>query len=411
MPRTPSAKITLAATVGVILALTAIPVLRLTGADTALRLPILAAIALVTIVTVVKDRGTTLRPGVIVALGMFIVSGSIANLRANDSYQWLTLAAFAGIAIAGLVLGASVRAHGVERPVFRWVIGVAAAQSLYAIYEVVSGAEPLWRGANIRRDGESIRLQSTLIDGFERAQGTLGHPLVLAALALIAVSMIVATDAVAKAHYRVALIVLLAGGIVASGSRNAVLVLIALVLVTWGASTWGAMAARGLFFGVPLALIGLALSEDRIRELLDSGSFTHRAGAIAVVPRLSDVRGFLSMAFGDGSASTPRLLNAGLLQSDRFLAIDNQFLLLFIQYGLAGLVLICGLIFAAIQRDAGAVRLMLVVWIAQFFIFDVLAWPSSAILLWLCVGLAYSRRAPSQDNESVEDRAVERAYA
>ncbi|WP_143546273.1 hypothetical protein [Rhodococcoides fascians] len=386
--------------------LTLIPVLRLTGADTSLRLPVLALIAIATIGVVIKDGGTTLHPSTGVAGTAFLVVGCIANLRADDTYQWLALGSMVGIAASGTILGASLVQHNVVRPVFQWVIGIAAAQCAYAVVEVMAGIEPLWRGARVMPDGESVAIRSELIEGFARAQGTLGHPLVLAALALMAVTLTIATDAVPRLPARLSLLAVLTAGILASGSRNAVIVLGALLLILWGARTWTAMLGRAMFFGIPILLVAAILGSERIAEFFDSGSYSHRAGALEVVPKLFNIRDFPTLMFGDGSASTPRLQNAGLLQSDRFIAIDNQFLLLFIQYGLAGTLLVSGILIAAIRRDRGTARVVIGVWLAQFFIFDALAWPSSAMLLWLSVGIAASlrkvhhvREDPSDDRE------------
>ncbi|WP_167675292.1 hypothetical protein [Rhodococcus sp. B10] len=403
MERQRSATLTLAAVAAVLVILTAIPVLRLTGSDTVLRLPVLALIAAVTFGVLIKDGGTTLNPRAGVAGVAFLVVGCVANLRADDSYQWLSLGAMVGIAAAGSILGASTVQHDVVRPLFQWVIGLALVQCVYAVYEAFAEPDPLWRGARVLPDGESVALRSELLDGFDRAQGTMGHPLVLAALALTAVTLVIATDAVRSNPVKVALVAVLGAGILATGSRNAVILLVGLLVVLWGAASWNVMVGRAVVFGIPVAVIAVILGQQKIADLFDSGSYSHRAGAIEVVPRLTSIRDFATMIFGDGSASTPRLQNAGLLQSDRFIAIDNQFLLLFIQYGLAGTLLITGLLVAAIRRDRGAARVVLAVWLVQFFIFDVLAWPSSAFVVWLAVGIAVSTRKADHDPEDPSD--------
>lgn len=406
--RSRSTNRTLYAAVAVLILLTAVPVLRLTGGDTGLRIPILGAIALITVFVVAKDHGSMMSPNVAVAGSAFIACGAVSNLMASDRYQWITFAAFAGVAVTGIVLGASVAAHNLVRPVFQWVIGIAAAQCAYAVYEVLVSADPLWRGARVLPDGESVAIRSELIEGFTRAQGTLGHPLVLAALTLMAVTLTIATDAVPRTPARLTLLAVFTAGILASGSRNAVLLLGALLVILWGAKSGRVMAARAVFFGIPIGAIAGILAIARIGEFFDSGSYSHRAGAFEVIPRLFDIRGFLTTVFGDGSASTPRLQTAGLLQSDRFIAIDNQVLLLFIQYGLAGVLLVMGLFVAALRRDQGTARIVIAVWVVQFFVFDVLAWPSSAFLVWLAVGIAVSNRKviPSVDAQDLPNQST-----
>ncbi|WP_285189975.1 hypothetical protein [Rhodococcus sp. MEB041] len=406
-----SAPLTRRAGILLVLILTCVPVLRLEPADARYRLAVLAVVAVTTLAVFLKDGGLALQPRIL-PLGVSLVAvGTAANLRANDAYQWLAFGALVGIAGAGFVVGSSMARHDVVRPVFRWLIAIVTAQAAYAVYEAREGIDPLWRGATVdSATGRSTPLRSELIEGYFRAQATYGHPLVLASACLMAVVLVVTTDAVLKNSHRFLLVGVLSAGIVASGSRNAVIILAGVLLFVWGARNWRVTAARALFFGTPLAFIAVILLWDRIQEFIGTGSFYHRAGAFDVVTKLFERRDLVPLMVGDGSASTPRLQRQGVLQSATFVAIDNQFILLFIQYGLLGLGLVAALILLGFRSKDRGLRLVMAVWLVQFFVFDVLAWPSAAMLLWLAVGIgAYT--APTAVPESVEDRPVERPYA
>lgn len=407
-----SATLTRRAGILLVLILTCVPVLRLEAADAQYRLAVLAVVAVTTLVVFLKDGGIALPPRVLPVGISLVAVGTAANLRADDAYQWLSLGAMVGIAAAGIVVGSSMARHDVVRPVFRWLIAIVTVQAAYAVYEAREGIDPLWRGAVVDpATGKSTPLRSELIEGYFRAQATYGHALVLASACLMVVVLILTTDAVPKNSHRFALLTVLSAGIIASGSRNAVIILAVVLLFVWGARNWRVTAARALFFGTPLAFIAIVLLWDRIQTFIETGSYYHRAGALDVVTRLFERRDLVPLMIGDGSASTPRLQRQGILQSATFIAIDNQFVLMFIQYGLLGLGLVVALIYLGFRSKDRAVRLVLTVWLVQFFVFDVLAWPSAAMLMWLVVGVGAYTAPTAAPEPLVEDRPVQRAYA
>ncbi|MEU2002079.1 hypothetical protein ACH47B_13405 [Rhodococcus sp. NPDC019627] len=375
----------------------AVPIMRVSGEHTFLRIPVLASIVALAALALARSKARV-SGRLLAALGGILATGTLANLRVDDPYQWSTLGMFGIIAATGLIFGAATVRMDAIRPVYACVVFLAAAEAALALFELQTVMEPLWRGGKVLPDGESVAMRSELIPGLLRAQGTFAHPLILASVLLVAVAITLGSDVfVGKAWMKWGVTALCTAGIAASGSRNAVILLALLFIALAGKRALRGLWARLVIYGVPLAVIAAILLYPQLSYVVTTGSWTHRIGSITALPEFAFGRDTLTMFIGDGTASTPRLLQAGLLFSNRFLAVDNQFVLILIQFGLIGFVLMCGILVAALSRSSRLTRILLALFVAQFFVFDVLAWPSVAVLLWIAVGLAFSTAPQSEE--------------
>lgn len=366
-------------------ALLAVPIMRVSSADSGLRMPILALVSALAVVAFIRSKAKIPGWPCAAVLGLLAV-GTVANLRAADPYQWSSLGVLVLIAFAGLAFGSAVASVDALRPVYAGVIYASLAASALAVVEFLTEMEPLWRGGRVLSDGQSVAMRSDLLPGYVRAQATFGHPLILAAVLLVAVALALGSDVFAKRSTRWLVVALLAAGILASGSRNAAVLLALLLIAMAGKRAFRGWLPRLVFFGVPFAIIGFALFASEIASALASGSFTHRFGSISVLPQYAFGRDTVGMLFGDGAASTPRLLRSGFLQSDNFLAVDNQFMLALVQFGLLGFLAFAAVTVVAFRRARGLSRILIALFAAQCFIFDLLAWPAVALMLWFTIG-------------------------
>lgn len=393
--RPPSTTAAVAALVAVAVVV-AIPVNRLQDGYGSLRSLVPLLLAALAAVAAIRCRPLAAN---LVAVVMGVLGFAVlATVQHSDQGAWRNLVLFAVTALAGVLLGGSVAAARAGRPVGIGLVVLAAAEAGYAAYEALGGAEPLWVGAAIRPDGTSAPLPNLLIDGLTRAQGTFGHPLPLACFLLVALVIALRLRPFPRLA-RLALVLLLVAGLVATGSRNALILagLIVFLKAGRGAAS-GRMAA--LVAGSAVALmVALPSLSSTYGSFAETGSFTHRIGTLDSMGRLLTERDAIASLFGDGSASAFRLFRQGFFAADGLFAVDNQIVLLLAEYGLVGVVAVVWLLAAAVSRSRGTARVVLLVLLAQFFIFDALAWPGVAVLLWGAVGGAWVASQPTVSSD------------
>jgi hypothetical protein len=267
----------------------------------------------------------------------------------------------------------------------RFVVIIAVAESVFSVAEPFLSTERLWAPAQLDALGNPVPLMNPLLSAFERSQGTLGHPLALSFLLLIALAFVVRTVTTRRWMVRPALILVLLIGIAMSGSRNSLLLALILVVFFGARRLTLARILVGSVLIVTLIALGIELgmiSAEIQSEFLDSGSYTHRAGAFDAFGRLLVSQQPLTVIFGNGAASTDWLFSAGLLQNDNLDAVDNQLVLTMAQGGLVSLAVLVGLLIAAVARSSAVVRPALLAAVASMFVFDLFAWPSATVLVF-----------------------------
>ena len=268
--------------------------------------------------------------------------------------------------------------------VFRFLVLAALAESLLAIAEPFLRYPSLWAPAQLNSLGEPKPLPNTLLP-FVRSQGTLAHPLPLGILLALAVALLARNAVRVPLSVRLAGTAVLAAGLLFSGSRNSIL--LAVVVVAYFFSSRRMTSVRfATATTISLLAVGLSIASDLVnptvaREVGASGSVTHRAGAFQAFSNLLADQPIWTVFTGNGWASTGRMYESGILQSDGLQAVDNQLVLLLSQGGLIALGLMLALLVLAVVRSTPTLRPPLLTMIVTLFVFDVLVWPSAGALL------------------------------
>ena len=372
-----------------------IPALRLSGELGQLRLVVPAVLAMSG--TALLARVKFLAPaGLVWALVAAFLIQALATAAVMDPYQWETLALTITVVYAGLAVAGSTTKLCLWRSVAGLMIAMAAAQAALGLFELAFLDQPLWRGGRILPSGQSVALRNELIPSMTRVQGTLAHPLPYAFTLILGCALLMRSESGRRVG-KFLLWALFAAAIIASGSRNAIALFVIVTLL-------GMIKPRqvGRFgFATFVAAIGSILALPFIMEQIDrltgSGSVFHRMGALESIERLIFARGFWPSVIGDGSASTPRLFSTGLLQTDGFEAVDNQYVLTLAQEGLIGAAILIGIFLVAFKRADATLKLLLVAIFAECMIFDLLSWPSMAIYAWVFIGVAMGRKPARRD--------------
>lgn len=325
-----------------------------------------------------KPRSTArVIPWLLLAYGALLVGSTALHSEiANSTLLTATLVP-AGCAFLLIVATDVVQRVRIEQ----FVVIAAAAESLYAIVEVARGLAPLWRGG-------AMGLESQIIPGLTRSQGTLGHPLPLALTCVTAIGLLLARRYEAPRAATIGGITLLAGGIVASGSRSALAIVAILLAFSIGRRAWSVVTIAVLAVTLGAASLAAAgfFQSATYLNFIRGDSLSHRSGALSAVPRLLDSQDLGSILFGNGYFSAPYLFARGLLQQGNFYAIDNQLVTSLVEVGMVGMLLLVALSILCWSR-AGRYRLLVVGLVAFFFTFDILSWPSAATLFCVVVAL------------------------
>ncbi|WP_307807223.1 acyltransferase [Pseudarthrobacter sp. PvP004] len=376
-----------------------VPVLRIEGSGV-LRLAV--PVVLVSAATLVLMR-TRLTPAarLVWPVAAYFILSALATASMPDDNEWAAYAITVTVAYAAVIFGTALLKMRLLKQAATVVVVIALGQALLGLFEVQFLTEPLWRGAKIADNGVSVSLRNELIASIPRAQGTFGHPLPFAFM--ITLGAVLVAKAQIKVLPKSVLLVVLAAGVVVSGSRNAVLLYVGLVLVTLILPSIIVRLQLVLILVVTAGVLAAPFLIDQLLTLTNSGSVVHRLGAIDSIGRLLNLRDMQQVFLGDGASSTPRLFSEGLLQRDGFEAVDNQYVLLLAQSGILGLAVILGLFIAAFRRSSGVLRLMLLGVFAEAMIFDLLTWPSTAFILWTLIAVALSAEKEKKQEIGVRE--------
>jgi hypothetical protein len=141
-----------------------------------------------------------------------------------------------------------------------------------------------------------------------------------------------------------------------------------------------------------------------LTSLAGTGSLTHRLGALEAVGRLSG-RTAAEVLFGSGAGSSSHLFDQGLLQTDGFLAVDNQLVTTFATGGAVGVFFLLAAVLIGLLGGDRTTRAAALVPVLLFFSFDVLQWPATAVLLAVLVALGTSVARTAADDAGLPPAA------
>lgn len=381
------------ALLGCLLVTMLVPVLRLEELF-ALRYVAPAAVLAMAGVAVMRRGVKGSGSSTLAVMLMYLVELAMATVAAHDKDQWRLLGFHAGIGILFLCL-ATKASTDERRLVVRGVLWFAAVAAVYGLYEMVAQPAPLLAHAAETPAGTPMALQSEILPSLTRAQATFGHPLPFAFMLLLATALVLGRAIQIRPPVRLGLVALLLAGIVASGSRSALIIAVVLVLFSLTRRSWlSAMVGVYAMFTIIVALAAFGFFSSRVVETFtDSGSVSHRLGAFDAAQRLWADQGTPTILFGNGFGSPQRLFEAGLLQTDGFTAVDDQLVLTLATGGLAALLLLIVWILLPFLKGEPQFRAAIMAGVGMFLSFDLLAWPSSFGLLAAVLGMALPRRA------------------
>ncbi|APF35091.1 hypothetical protein [Microbacterium paludicola] len=355
-----------------------------------------SSVTLITLASFAKRDRENTQPNtpLIVAILTFIALWVLVTAVANPS----GLSSVARIAVLAAVVAvvAWQMDRSERRASLNWLVAVAVVQLVAGAWQWAFGRPPLW-GFGLREDGTAATYINPLLDGFVRVQGTTGHPIPYSTLIALATMTIIATWATRRRFGAWLLLAMFAVALLASGTRS-VLIALAIAFAYFfliARGTDPAKKVRNYVLAVIIAVVAIAADlglRTAAQDLVASGSFTNRAGALESIPRLLG-RPLATVIFGSGFGSESDLFARGLLQQNGFNVVDNQVVTTLATQGVIGVALLI-IIFALAFRDNDAVgRSLIIILAVMLFSFDYLRWPLMTVATMLILGMPAHRRS------------------
>ncbi|MCI0157476.1 hypothetical protein KNO15_12310 [Leifsonia shinshuensis] len=316
----------------------------------------------------------------------------------TGSLPLTTMTLYFGLAVLAAYVASSLDPAEL-RILYAAIVLTAIFQMLLGLAEVLVDADPVWGYRGGTRD-------NPFLDGYDRTQGTLGHPIPFAVLQGIAFIVAWSNPAQWKQRWRLAALACLAVGLVIGGTRSVMLSLVGALLVhlasngkltSWVRTLYVLLASGVVLVNVDVGIVRIA------EELVVSGSWSHRLGAFESVPNLL-ARPPLEAWFGSGFGSVDILYDRGYMQQTYLRVVDDMFVYALGTMGIAGLILLVVVSIVAFIFAGRTTRALLVLMIGMFFSFDVFAWMYTGILFSVFVTLPAA--APRVEGLKVPEKSL-----
>ena len=354
--------------------------------------------------------------GITVGAVWLVLFGLLAARRGQRG-GWGTYTLFALLAATGLISSALIRpfpyvgvvilflvavgllARGLRedewRVVRRGLVILATLEAIICILEFI-----LFRGDPL----DAKAGPHPVLAGFERPEGTLGHPIV-AGLAIMAGLLIVLAYS-GRGPLKMILLVVLLGGIFTTGSSSvyiSALVGVLLQTVLTGRTGWRVaksliVAGIGAYFIVHEAILAPLIDD------VSGNNSTHRLNSIRAIPDLVTLRPPLEGLLGSGWGSETLNYQSGYLVNDYFYSVDNMFTTTMMAAGVAGFVLFSGLLLRTFIDADSRGRITIITLAVMLFSFDVFQWASSGSLVLV---ILLNAREPNHAPVSTPSDAIE----
>lgn len=319
------------------------------------------------------------------------------------------------LAVPSLAFLVARRSSFHDRLVFwRTFVLFSVLQAVYATGEVAGALPPLWGYRNVGLNGDPILRYNPFLPGeLLRAQGTTGHPIILSLIAGVCLILGLSRgDLLGRPWAGLAV----AGGIagmILSGTRSAAFALIVVLMWRLIISRVAKRRSRNFLLFLGLMLAAWYVYGDLVSDAVNSDSFGHRLAGLSTAPTLLS-QPLVELVLGGGLGREQYLFSRGLLQTDGFNVVDNQFIYTQITSGLLGLLLLATAILLALRRSHPASRMMLGFLVVMFLSFDVTTWHATSWLLATLLGLADMSLRPQQgsiepENAKADDDLAMRA--
>lgn len=374
----------------------AFPITRLTTAPRVLLILSIGAPVVMALSGLMGGKGRRLPLGT-TAVAVLFAALAWSSLISLDKGGLLRLVLMLSSTFPVFLLSGQIGSDGRQR-ITDVILTMAVVQSIIAIVEPLAFPNHLFGPAQRNSDGEAVPLVNGFLGhGIERSQGTLGHPLPLGLLLVLSLALVLKMWHGPEA-IRWSVVLLLLVGLVFTGNRNSLLLAVGLILffptkrMTPGRFV-AAIVAAGLIF-VAAVYSGL-LSSSALDQFAASGSYGHRLAAYQAFGQLMTNQHLLQILVGNGSASLTRLFAEGLLQTDGFNVVDNQYVLTLAQGGLIALVALVYLCLRGLLRASRPIRGAVLAVLATGLIFDWMSWTSTGSLCFFVLGVALTVDVPA----------------
>lgn len=281
-----------------------------------------------------------------------------------------------------------------RRASLAWLVAVAVLQVLAGAWQWFSGRPPIW-GFGLREDGTAATYLNPLLDGAVRVQGTTGHPIPYSTLIALATMTVIATWATRRRLRSWTLLAVFAAALLVSGTRSVLIALAIafayLFLIARG--TDSAKKVRNYLLAITISVVAIAADfglRTAAQDLVASGSFTNRAGALESVPGLLSRPPGVAI-FGSGFGSEANLFAQGLLQQNGFNVVDNQVVTVLATQGVVGVVLLLVIFALAFRASDATGRALIIVLAVMLFSFDYLRWPLMTVVTMVILAMPAHR--------------------
>lgn len=248
-------------------------------------------------------------------------------------------------------------------------------QSLLALSQKLFAWPTFW---GYLGDGTQARVGENplWVEPAGRAVGTFAHPIPLATVIGIGLVTAIGTSKFRSKIATILLASILVGGLAATGTRSAIIGLIACAAV---ALFHAPVVRRQPLLGVLVVSLGLAASlvaqpidVADLFQLDGSLSLTHRVGSWAILPTLLSIGTTPFIGLGWGAITY--LSQRSMLQSTTLTAIDNSLVSTVAIGGIPALIFLILLIVVALARATPVARACLVFASVMLLSFDLLLW-------------------------------------
>ncbi len=277
------------------------------------------------------------------------------------------------------------------------LLALALAESALAVVEPFAFPGHLWVSAPIDVDGVTKSLKNPFFSGYQRSQATFGHPLALGILLVIAFALLIRVLNDMKLSLRLFSGAALVVGLVFTGDRSCMIAALLILIAGTRLTASRVFISLGIgLAGILFVLLANLAGGKTISSFASSGSYVHRTSAYGLLWKLMSTQPLAAAFGGNGFGSTQRLFDKGLLQTDGFNVVDNQFVLTQAQGGILALAALVVLVVLAIRYARPQLRPVLLFAVAVSVIFDWMSWPSASALIFTLMGAALASLQPSK---------------
>jgi hypothetical protein len=279
-----------------------------------------------------------------------------------------------------------------------FVAGLACAEAVLAILEVAGVTKSVWGllGGPIPDWG----LENNILPSAStRGMGTTAHPIPLGMLCAFG-ALFLLTSRRLRSWLIILLLAILLAGIIASGTRSAVIAFVVVLVGTFFTHQGRVDKAKLAWTSAICCILLLTVNTAALlgaSNLPGTVSFEHRTEALSVLPAMWTL-GPARLIFGANPDTSHELSSLDYLKTSEVDAIDNQWITLLVRFGLVGFLLFLGVIVSMIQSRSWDRRVAAAAFVVSTWSFEVMEWNIGVLILIIIVQRSFG----SSDQEQCD---------